>query len=299
MFRAAPPGGCWKIANSLFILRRDTGALTLNQSHARDADPQFFGSQHAPLFGLYHDPAAGQKRRSGVVICPPLGEEIFPAHRMLRVLATQLARAGFPVLRFDYLGCGNSWADDLDVTVSTCLDSLSRAVGRVREQSGCERIVVIGLRFGGTIAGMSAAASPGLFHECVMWDPVLDGNAYLGELQRELRETVEQHVPVTSSCDTAVSRIEAIGQRVSVAFEAQLAAISADYFASLPADRTVLVDTSGSTLARAAALSANHPLRRCVQLDFPDAPWRPVRASGALVPATVLRKLTNRAEQQW
>jgi len=280
-------------------LRRDAGALTLNQPHARDVEPQFFGSQHAPLFGLYHDPAAGQKRRSGVVICPPLGEEIFPAHRMLRVLATQLARLGFPVLRFDYLGCGNSWADDLDVSLPTCLDSLSRAVGKVREQSGCERIVVIGLRFGGTIAGLSAAASPGLFHECVMWDPVLDGNAYLRDLQQELRETVEQHVLVTSSCDTAVSRIEAIGQRVSVAFEAQLAAISADRFASLPVDRTVLVDTSGSTLTRAAALSAGHALRQCVQLDFPDTPWKPVRASGALVPAAVLRKLTSRAEQQW
>ena len=190
-------------------LRRDKGAHTLNQPHTRDVDPQFFGSPHAPLFGLYHDPAPGQKRRSGVVICPPLGEEIFPANRMLRVLATQLARAGFPVLRFDYLGCGNSWADDLDVTVPTCLDSLSRAVGKVREQSGCERVAVIGLRFGGTIAGMSAAASPGLFHECVMWDPVLDGKAYLGELQQELRETVEQHVAVTSSRDTSVSRIEA------------------------------------------------------------------------------------------
>jgi len=271
----------------------------LNQPLARDVDPQFFGSQHAPLFGLYHDPAPGLARRSGVVICPPLGEEVFPAHRMLRVLATQLARAGFPVLRFDYLGCGNSWADDLDVTIPTCLDSLSRAVGKVREQSGCERVVVIGLRFGGTIAGMSAAASPGLFHECVMWDPVLDGNAYLKELQVELRETVEQHVPVTSSCDAAVSRIEAIGQRVSVAFESQLAAISADHFASLPTDRTVLVDTSGSTLTRTAALSTGHALRQCIQLGFPDAPWKPVRASGALVPAPVLRKLTSRAEQQW
>jgi len=280
-------------------LHRDTGALALNQPHARDVEPQFFGSRHAPIFGLYHEPASGQKRRSGVVICPPLGEEIFPAHRVLRVLATQLARLGFPVLRFDYLGCGNSWGDDLDVTIPTCLDSLSRAVGKMREQSGCERVVTIGLRFGGTIAGMSATASPGLFHECVMWDPVLDGVAYVQDLQRELRETVEQHVPVTSTCDAAVSRVEAIGLRLSVEFETQLAAISTDHFASLPADRTLLVDTSGSTLSRTAALPADHVLRKCVQLDFRDAPWKPVRASGQLVPAAALRKLTSMAEQRW
>ena len=275
------------------------GAPTLNQPQARDVEPQFFGSQHAPIFGLYHESAAGQTRRSGVVICPPLGEEIFPAHRVLRVLATQLARLGFPVLRFDYPGCGDSWGDDLDVTVPKCLDSLSKAVGRVREQSGCERVVVIGMRFGGTIAGLSAAASPRLFHECVMWDPVLDGGAYVKHLRRELQDTVEQHVPVRSTCEAAVSRIEAIGLRVSVDFESQLAAISADHFASLPVDRTVLVDTSGSTLPRTAALSAAHALRQCVQLDFPDSRWKPVRASGPLVPAAVLRKLTSLAEQRW
>jgi pimeloyl-ACP methyl ester carboxylesterase len=271
----------------------------LIQPHARDVEPQFFGSQHAPIFGLYHEPAAGQARRSGVVICPPLGEEIFPAHRVLRVLATQLARLGFPALRFDYLGCGDSSGDDLDVTIPTCVDSLSRAAGRLHELSGCERVVAIGMRFGGTIAGLSAAASPGLFHDCVLWDPVLDGGAYVRHLQRELLDTVEQHVFVTSTCEASVSRIEAIGMRVSRNFEAQLAAISADQFASLPIDRTVLMDTSGSTLTRTAALSEGHALRRCMQLDFPDERWNPVRAGGPLVPGTVLRKLTSLAGQRW
>src|SRR5436190_7273139 len=160
MFRAALP---WagKLAPGWLSCAAIQGAQTLIQPHARDVEPQFFGSPHAPIFGLYHAPAAGQVRRSGVVICPPLGEEIFPAHRVLRVLATQLARLGFPVLRFDYLGCGDSSGDDLDVTIPTCLESLSRAVGKARELSGCERVVAIGMRFGGTIAGLSAAASPG------------------------------------------------------------------------------------------------------------------------------------------
>jgi uncharacterized protein len=271
----------------------------LNQSPAHEVEPQFFGSPRAPVFGLYHEPAAGQSRRSGVVICPPLGEEIYPAHRVLRVLSTQLARLGFPVLRFDYFGCGDSWADDLDVTIPTCLDSLSRAVARVRERSGCERVVVIGLRFGGTIAAMSAVASPALFHECVLWDPVLDGKEYLDQLQRELRDTVEQHVRMKPTCAPTVSRIEAIGLRVSVGFEAQLAAISPDHYAGLAADRTVLMDTSGSTLARTASLPAGHALRQCTQHDFPETRWKPVRASGQLVPAVVLRKLTSMAEQKW
>jgi pimeloyl-ACP methyl ester carboxylesterase len=271
----------------------------LNQPHAHGVEPQFFGSRHAPIFGLYHEPAAGRIRRSGVVICPPLGEELFPAHRVLRLLATQLARMGFPVLRFDYLGCGDSWGDDLDVTVPTCLDSLAQAVGKLRDQSGCERVVAIGMRFGGTIAGLSAAASPGLFHECVLWDPVLDGDAYVADLQRELSETVEQHVSPTSTCEPSVSRFEAIGLRVSVGLETQLAAISAEQLASLPIDRTVLVDSSGSTLSQTTALSERHALRQCLQLDFPDSRWKPVRGGGPLVPAAVLSKLTHLAEQRW
>jgi pimeloyl-ACP methyl ester carboxylesterase len=273
--------------------------LALNQPQSREVEPQFFGSLQSPIFGMYHFPAAGLMRRSGIVICPPLGEELFPAHRVLRVLATQLARLGFPVLRFDYLGCGDSSGDDLDVSVPTCLESLSTAVSWMREQSGQERTVAIGMRFGGTLAGMSAVASPSLFHELVMWDPVLDGGAYIKHLQQELRETVEQHVALMPTCEESVSRIEAIGLRVSVEFEAQLAAISTDHFANLPVDRTVLIDTSGNTLSRIAALPESHLLRNCVHQDFPDARWTPLRSSGPLVPAAVLRKLTSLADQRW
>lgn len=280
--------------------QRRVGVLALNQPLAFDAEPQFFGYPQAQIFGLFHAPTGGQVRRSGVVICPPLGEEYFAAHRPLRVLATQLARLGFPVMRFDYLGCGDSSGDDLDVTVRSCLYSLSSAMARLRELSGCERITTIGVRFGGTIAAMSASASPRMLHECLLWDPVLDGAAYVRYLQHELHAILERHVIWRPTCEPSVSRIEAAGQRVSVEFEAQLAAILPDRFARLPAGQTLLVDTSGDTLPLVAALPEGNALRHCMQLDFPENRWKPDRSDNPLlVPAAVIRKLTSLAEQRW
>ena len=48
----------------------------------------------------------------GFVLCPPQGHEAIQFHRALRQLAVLLSDAGFPVLRFDQAGCGDSAGGD-------------------------------------------------------------------------------------------------------------------------------------------------------------------------------------------
>ena len=69
------------------------------------------------LLGAFHLPQRLQPRRTAVLLCNPFGEEASRAHRTYRVLATQLERAGFPVLRFDYSGTGDSLGRADDVTL--------------------------------------------------------------------------------------------------------------------------------------------------------------------------------------
>jgi predicted alpha/beta hydrolase len=65
--------------------------------------PTFFGPSGSPLFGVLHLPVDNQIR-GGVLICGSLGKEGMDSVRLHRTLADGLARLGFGVLRFDYLG---------------------------------------------------------------------------------------------------------------------------------------------------------------------------------------------------
>src|SRR5882757_8567751 len=69
--------------------------------------PTFFGPSDSPLFGVVHLPVDFQIR-GGVLICGSLGKEGMDSARLHRTLADGLARRGFAVLRFDYLGLGDS-----------------------------------------------------------------------------------------------------------------------------------------------------------------------------------------------
>jgi len=70
--------------------------------------PFYFGAPGKELFGCLHAPEPDCCLDCGVVVCQPFGHEYVNSHRALRQLAKRLVDAGFPVLRFDYYGCGDS-----------------------------------------------------------------------------------------------------------------------------------------------------------------------------------------------
>src|SRR5947207_597585 len=116
--------------------------------------PIQFGDLASPLFGWYHPPA-GQRRTGGIVICNPLGDDLCRAHRPLRHLAERLAAGGFPVLRFDYRGTGDSAGDEREpARVAGWLGDIARAVEELRARAGVSRVSLVGLRAGATLAAV-------------------------------------------------------------------------------------------------------------------------------------------------
>ena len=138
-----------------------------------------FGASERPLFGYYHAP--GGPGSGAVVICPPGAGEHQYAHRALRVLAQRLAERGRHVLRFDYSGTGDSWGEGTDADPAAWIADAGEAVQELRAMSGARRVDLVGLRFGGTVAARTAAGRPDV-GRVVLWDPVLDGEAWLAEL---------------------------------------------------------------------------------------------------------------------
>ena len=119
--------------------------------------PEAFYFGKPALAGWLHTPK-NTHRSAAVVLCPSFGYEELCTHRHLRSLASVLAARGFWVLRFDYLGTGDSAPTELaSEQVSGWLSSINAAVTWVRQQLHVDEIALAGFRFGGTLAAATAA----------------------------------------------------------------------------------------------------------------------------------------------
>lgn len=145
-------------------------------------------SFHSGQFGRQrycslHRPATRLIRSTGVVICYPLGHEYFRAHRACVKLADRLAHLGFPVLRFDYTGTGDSESDCGHNGISGWLDDIAESVAEVQHREPVNAIALCGLRFGAALA-MLAASRIDSVNTLLLWDPVENGASYATGLRR-------------------------------------------------------------------------------------------------------------------
>lgn len=129
---------------------------------------------------MYH-PAVGSQKPCAVVICNPLGFEAIRAHRSIRHLADQLSSAGFPTLRFDYHGTGDSAGADEDPDrVEAWLGSLEAAIREMERVTAGRPVCLVGIRMGATLAALAAARRP--VSHLVLWEPCLTGAAFTREM---------------------------------------------------------------------------------------------------------------------
>jgi len=144
-------------------------------------EPFFFDSEGQALFGCYHEPRSGA-RDCAVLLANPVGHEYVQFHRVYRQLAIMLSDAGFPVLRFDYTGTGDSSGDYPDWSMTRWATDIERAAEEVKRRGPSSRKAVVGLRVGASIALQVAGKSVDL-DSLVLWDPIVSGSAYVDELR--------------------------------------------------------------------------------------------------------------------
>ena len=146
--------------------------------------PLFFGPAGRKLFGWYLQPASGVPwRESAVLLCNPFGYEAMCTHRTYRVLARSLAARGFPVLRFDHAGTGDSEGDDLQPgRVQAWLTGIADAADALRARSGLSTLSLFGLRLGGTLALQAASTRSGV-ESVATWAPYRAGKDFVREVR--------------------------------------------------------------------------------------------------------------------
>ena len=151
--------------------------------------PFFFGSPDRRLFGCRHAPLTAPTKACGVVLSPPMGQEYIRSHRAYRQLAVLLSEAGCHVLRFDYGGCGDSQHGPEAWRVRAWVDDLMAAIDEAKARCGVAHVCVVGLRLGATLAMMAAAEREDI-DSVALWEPVVDGAAYVESLEAWHRQTL-------------------------------------------------------------------------------------------------------------
>ncbi len=204
------------------------------------AGPFFFGPPQRRTFGWLHA-AADARAEVGVVLCNPFGFEAICTHRSFRHFAEAFARAGFPALRFDYDGTGDSAGSDRDPgRVRAWVDSVHAAVDVLRERTGVRRVCLFGLRLGATLAATAAmerADCAGL----IAIVPVVSPEQYVRELQ-----ALQAWGRLEKSPD-GVSGIgegdqEAAGFVITAETSAALVPLDLTRIAKAPAPRVLLIE---------------------------------------------------------
>lgn len=159
-------------------LQVQPGAGMVNEMATSVFDPFFTGSRF-PLYSCLSR-APTRTRRTSVLLCSPWGDEYLRFHRAFRQLALLLNDAGFHVLRFDWTGCGDSAGEAADWSLTAWRQDVLVAAEALGQRVGAGPLAVLGLRLGATLAALASPELPAL-HALVLWDPVVDGSAYLQE----------------------------------------------------------------------------------------------------------------------
>jgi hypothetical protein len=145
--------------------------------------PTFFGPSDSPLFGVVHLPVDNQIR-GGVLICGSLGKEGMHSVRLHRILADGLARRGFAVLHFDYLGLGDSaFAQGRDDAAANWVASVGHGLDYLT-LIGAESATAIGIRAGCLILNeylIQSHAQSHTVNRVIYLDPYGTGRRYLRE----------------------------------------------------------------------------------------------------------------------
>ena len=86
-------------------------------------------------------------------------------------------------MRLDYHGLGDSsrrveQIDSIDVWQS----NIDEAIEHLKRTCGAETVMLLGQRFGGTLAAEVAKRRPDV-NSVVLWEPVIDGRIYLNQLR--------------------------------------------------------------------------------------------------------------------
>jgi predicted ATP-grasp superfamily ATP-dependent carboligase/alpha-beta hydrolase superfamily lysophospholipase len=131
---------------------------------------------------VLHEPRKSP-RDTAVLMVAPFGWDDVSSYRSRRTWTISLAEDGFPTMRFDLPGTGDSagTAEEPEL-VEKWIRAIGTAAGELRAVTGCTSVTAIGLNLGGLLA-CAASARGAPIDELVLWATPSRGRAVIRELR--------------------------------------------------------------------------------------------------------------------
>jgi len=148
--------------------------------------PLKFINHEQSLSGILHLPEENAGK-TGIVLLHGWATYRIGPHRLLVEAARAFTRQGFPCLRFDFRGRGESEGETGKITLIDMIDDAGCAVKVLQDKTGVEKIILLGLCSGGEVAvgaSMSHDAVAGL----ILWSTPLLARQLIGESTGESRK---------------------------------------------------------------------------------------------------------------
>jgi pimeloyl-ACP methyl ester carboxylesterase len=135
-----------------------------------------FENKQQKLFGILHEPDGPQKH-TALIFLHGWGTYRIGPHLIFVEAARAFASAGFPCLRFDFRGRGESEGNVAETTLLDMLDDAKQAVREMLKRDGISQIILIGLCSGGEVAVGTAASDSNVNGVVLLSTPLLGRKA--------------------------------------------------------------------------------------------------------------------------
>lgn len=144
--------------------------------------PHYVDVGGTTAYAVLHQPAP-LRRATAVLLLAPFGWDDTSSYRGRRSWARFMAEDGYPVLRLDLPGTGDSAGAPTDPDrVAAWITAITAAVHELRDATGCTRVALVGLGLGGLL-GLAATDRGAPVDELVLWAVPGRGRTIVRELK--------------------------------------------------------------------------------------------------------------------
>ena len=133
--------------------------------HGKTIEVAVTFGKNASLVGILHKPP--HRRSTSVLFLPGDPDLAAGPYRLYVNAARALGKRGYPCLRFDYAGRGDSLDSEPTNPVRDCL----AAVDFLKAELGSDHVMAIGQCVGGLTATLAATRYGAVFRAIVLWSP--------------------------------------------------------------------------------------------------------------------------------
>jgi pimeloyl-ACP methyl ester carboxylesterase len=189
-----------------------------------------------------------------------------------------------------------------EVSIAGWLGDVGIAAEQLAAKSGQKKLVAVGLRLGGTLAALASSRQGLRLRHLVLWDPVVDGGAYLRELAGQHRSYMQHEMGAEAWRDRLrVSAdgvpAESLGTPIGPALASELAAIDLTAEALRTDHVTVVATRENAAAARLRARLAGAASARWLELPASESWNSDAALNAAIVPMDAVQAIVTRIEE--